>query len=213
MIAMQYSFVLPADYDMAIIDKRIRDKGHLFDGFPHLRFKAFLSARRQGGDFPSTANLYAPFYLWDEPEGISDFLSGPGFAAVTQSFGWPEVTSGRCGTRSLPTRRWAKRNMRRAASLRPLPIPTSATGAHQPRLRRQPTSRTARSRRSPLLSRPAGPSSAFSSGEACRKSCQAMLRPMRSGMFRCRSRIDADVFLAACGRYTAIEWRERLCAR
>ena len=92
MIAMQYSFVLPADYDMAIIDKRIRDKGHLFDGFPHLRFKAFLSARRQGGDFPSTANLYAPFYLWDEPEGINDFLSGPGFAAVTQAFGWPEVT-------------------------------------------------------------------------------------------------------------------------
>lgn len=92
MIAMQYSFVLPADYDMAIIDKRIRDKGQLFDGFPHLRLKAFLSARRQGGDFPSTANLYAPFYLWDEPEGINDFLSGPGFAAVTQAFGWPAVT-------------------------------------------------------------------------------------------------------------------------
>lgn len=92
MIAMQYSFVLPADYDMAIIDKRIREKGHLFDGFPHLRFKAFLSARQQGGEFRSAENLYAPFYLWDEPEGINDFLSGPGFAAVTQSFGWPEVT-------------------------------------------------------------------------------------------------------------------------
>lgn len=91
MIAMQYSFTLPADYDMAIIDTRIRDKGHLFDGFPHLRFKAFLSARQRGGNFPSTANLYAPFYLWDEPEGLNDFLSGPGFAGVTQAFGWPKV--------------------------------------------------------------------------------------------------------------------------
>ena len=33
MIAMQYSFVLPADYDMAIIDRRIREKGPLLDGF------------------------------------------------------------------------------------------------------------------------------------------------------------------------------------
>jgi len=70
MIAMQYSFTLPADYDMAIIDARIRDKGHLFDGFPHLRFKTFLAARQHGGECPSTANLYAPFYLWDEPAGL-----------------------------------------------------------------------------------------------------------------------------------------------
>ena len=47
MIAMQYSLTLPADYDMAIIDRRIRDKGALLDGFPRLRFKAYLSARKQ----------------------------------------------------------------------------------------------------------------------------------------------------------------------
>jgi hypothetical protein len=91
MIAMQYSFVLPADYDMAIVEKRIRDKGPLLDGFPHLRFKAYLSARKQGHEFPSAENLYAPFYLWDEPAGLNDFLSGPGFAGVAQAFGWPEV--------------------------------------------------------------------------------------------------------------------------
>jgi Domain of unknown function (DUF4865) len=91
MIAMQYSFVLPADYDMAIIDRRIRDKGPLLDGFPRLRFKAYLSARREDAGFTSAENLYAPFYLWDEPEGIGDFLSSPGFAAVTQAFGWPSV--------------------------------------------------------------------------------------------------------------------------
>jgi hypothetical protein len=91
MIAMQYSFVLPADYDMAIIDRRIREKGPMLDGFPRLRFKAYLSSRKQDNGFTSAENLYAPFYLWDEPQGISDFLTSPGFAAVTRDFGWPTV--------------------------------------------------------------------------------------------------------------------------
>lgn len=59
MMAMQYSFTLPADYDMEIIDRRIRDKGPAMDGFLHLGFKAFLSARR--GESGSRENLYAPF--------------------------------------------------------------------------------------------------------------------------------------------------------
>lgn len=89
MISMQYSFALPADYDMAIIDRRIRDKGPALDGYPHLRFKSYLSARK--GEFGSSENLYAPFYLWQQPEGASNFLCGPGFQAVTQAFGWPQV--------------------------------------------------------------------------------------------------------------------------
>jgi hypothetical protein len=89
MIAMQYSFTLPADYDMSIIDRRIRDKGPMLDGFANLGFKAYLSVRK--GEFGSTENLYAPFYLWQKPEGAGDFLCGPGFEALTQSFGWPQV--------------------------------------------------------------------------------------------------------------------------
>ncbi|RUM23685.1 DUF4865 family protein [Rhizobium vallis] len=89
MIAMQYGFTLPADYDMSIIDRRIRDKGPLLDGFPNLGFKAYLSARRN--EFGSRDNLYAPFYLWQKPEGASDFLCGPGFQALTDAFGWPQV--------------------------------------------------------------------------------------------------------------------------
>lgn len=88
MIAMQYRFVLPADYDMAIIDRRIAEKGGSTDGFPKLAFKAYLSARR-GEDGPE--NLYAPFYLWATPDGLSNFLCGAGFEALTQSFGWPQV--------------------------------------------------------------------------------------------------------------------------
>ncbi|SIR14131.1 protein of unknown function [Rhizobium sp. RU35A] len=91
MIAMQYSFTLPADYDMTVIDRRIREKGPLLDGFARLRFKAYLSARKQDNGFSSTENLYAPFYLWDEPEGIESFLTSPGFAALTRDFGWPSV--------------------------------------------------------------------------------------------------------------------------
>ncbi|MBB3524529.1 DUF4865 family protein [Rhizobium redzepovicii] len=89
MIAMQYSFTLPADYDMSIIDRRIRDKGPLLDGFPNLGFKAYLSARH--GEFASPDNLYAPFYLWQKPEGASDFLCGPAFQTLAGAFGWPQV--------------------------------------------------------------------------------------------------------------------------
>ncbi|MBB4439764.1 MULTISPECIES: DUF4865 family protein [Rhizobium] len=89
MIAMQYSFTLPADYDMSIIDRRIRDKGPLLDGFPNLGFKAYLSARK--GEFGSRDSLYAPFYLWQKPEGASDFLCGPGFETLTDAFGRPQV--------------------------------------------------------------------------------------------------------------------------
>ncbi|MEK1854201.1 MAG: DUF4865 family protein [Phyllobacterium sp.] len=90
MIAMQYSFSLPADYDMAIIDRRIAEKGPLLDNLPNLRFKAYLTARRDDGT-GSRDNLYAPFYLWNHEDGLSDFLCGEGFAGLTQSFGWPQV--------------------------------------------------------------------------------------------------------------------------
>lgn len=90
MISMQYNFVLPADYDMSVIDRRIADKGRMTDGFPGLVFKAYLSARKGDG---ASDNRYAPFYLWNGPAGMNDFLSGPGFVAVSQSFGWPSVNT------------------------------------------------------------------------------------------------------------------------
>ncbi|MFL6632685.1 MAG: DUF4865 family protein [Massilia sp.] len=90
MIAMQYRFPLPADYDMAIIDRRIADRGHLTDGFPGLLFKAYLSARKTGlGD----DNAYAPFYVWNTVDGMHAFLNGPGFAGVAQAFGRPSVAT------------------------------------------------------------------------------------------------------------------------
>jgi hypothetical protein len=84
MIAMQYSFILPADYDMAIIHRRIAEKGHLLDDFPQLDFKAYLSAQRDDESLASRENLYAPFYLWQHEKGMHAFLGGSGFAALTQ---------------------------------------------------------------------------------------------------------------------------------
>jgi hypothetical protein len=87
MIAMQYSFTLPADYDMAIVRRRIVEKGPMLDRFPNLLFKAYLTAdKRPRGD-----NLYAPFYVWQNSTGLNDFVCGDGFAGVSQAFGWPSV--------------------------------------------------------------------------------------------------------------------------
>lgn len=87
MIAMQYSFVLPADYDMAIVRERIAIKGPLLDDLPGLVFKAYLHAERGS----SAENLYAPFYLWRDEESMHGFLNGAGFAGVARAFGWPSV--------------------------------------------------------------------------------------------------------------------------
>lgn len=91
MIAMQYAITLPADYDMAIIRRRIADKGHLLDDFPGLAFKAWLHASRDDRELPSRDNLYAPFYLWHDSEGMNAFLGGAGFATLARDFGRPPV--------------------------------------------------------------------------------------------------------------------------
>jgi hypothetical protein len=104
MLAMQYSFTLPADYDMSIIRERIATKGHLMDDFPLLVFKAFLHARRDHGRHHACENLYAPFYLWENAEGMNRFLSSSGFDALTASFGWPSIkTWSIWASRLLPT--------------------------------------------------------------------------------------------------------------
>ncbi|MDH2432082.1 DUF4865 family protein [Pokkaliibacter sp. MBI-7] len=93
MIAMNYRFVLPADYDMAVIRQRIASKGHLLDGFPELVFKAWLYADIHSQTWPATQNVYAPFYLWRGSGGMRQFLCSPGFAALQGDFGRPDVLS------------------------------------------------------------------------------------------------------------------------
>lgn len=107
MIAMQYRFVLPADYDIGIVRERIATRGPALDGLPGLVFKAYLYSG-------APEQSYAPFYLWRDEEAMHDFLNGPAFAGVARAFGWPsvalwtpwhatvgaEVRSASCATRS-----------------------------------------------------------------------------------------------------------------
>ena len=105
-LAMQYSFALPADYDMAIVERRIAEKGPALDGWPGLGAKAYLSARR---DANQRENLYAPFYVWDDAAAMSGFLTGRGFAGVAervrmshQSAAWRIVFARFLSTNILP---------------------------------------------------------------------------------------------------------------
>lgn len=91
MIAMQYSFTLPADYDMGIIEKRIAANGYRTDGFAGLIFKTYLYARRNGLQTGSAENIYAPFYLWQDVSDMNRFISGAGFQGVAGAFGWPQI--------------------------------------------------------------------------------------------------------------------------
>jgi hypothetical protein len=88
MIAMQYSFTLPADYDMAIVRQRIAEKGHMLDHFDGLLLKAYLYAGRSTS---SNENLYAPFYVWRDSAAMQRFLGSDGFANLAKAFGWPSI--------------------------------------------------------------------------------------------------------------------------
>ncbi|WP_229795694.1 DUF4865 family protein [Saccharothrix coeruleofusca] len=86
---MQYRINLPADYDMGIIRDRVERRGSAMDRFPGLRFKAYLIRERRRGE---PTNEYAPFYVWDDIEGMRRFLwGGAGFAGIVASFGRPAV--------------------------------------------------------------------------------------------------------------------------
>ncbi|GAA4005752.1 DUF4865 family protein [Streptomyces plumbiresistens] len=89
MHAMQYELTLPADYDMDIIRDRVARKGHLLDGWEGLGLKAYLM--RERGIDGSPVNQYAPFYLWDSPEGMNTFLWGGAFQGIADDFGRPSV--------------------------------------------------------------------------------------------------------------------------
>ncbi|WP_335979938.1 DUF4865 family protein [Streptomyces sp. CA2R106] len=89
MHGMNYRIVLPADYDMGVIRRRVETRGHLLDAFPGLGLKAYLI--RERGTDGSPVNEYAPFYLWNTAHGMNSFLCGPGFRGLVADFGRPAV--------------------------------------------------------------------------------------------------------------------------
>ncbi|KRL98951.1 DUF4865 family protein [Liquorilactobacillus satsumensis] len=91
MDAMRYDITLPADYDMNIIRNRVRDNGHLMDGFNGLLFKAFLISERSQGEL---SNSYSPLYVWKDSEGMNKFIFNGFFDNILQSFGWQNIEIG-----------------------------------------------------------------------------------------------------------------------
>lgn len=90
MYAMQYTVQLPADYDMQIIRDRVAAGGHRLDGFPGLRFKAYAIRERAAG---ASGNEYAPFYVWDDIDGMRAFCWGePGYSSIVRDFGRHPIT-------------------------------------------------------------------------------------------------------------------------
>ena len=89
MYAMQYEINLPTDYDMGIIRRRGETLGARTDDFDGLGIKAYLVQDQANG---AIVNQYAPFYLWNDPAGMSRFLWGGGFfTGICKSFGRPAV--------------------------------------------------------------------------------------------------------------------------
>jgi len=97
MIAMEYAFAFPDDFDMAAIRRRVADKGRLFDTYPGLLRKAFLARDRRADSQAEPAeagNSYATFYLWSSAKAAAiaaqqaslDALRGrPGFHSAILS--------------------------------------------------------------------------------------------------------------------------------
>lgn len=91
MLVVQYRIPLPADYDMAVIHRRVAERGSALDDRRGLALKAYLVREVAEGD-PS--NEYAPFYLWREPAEAARFLwGGAGFGGIVRDFGRPTVES------------------------------------------------------------------------------------------------------------------------
>jgi hypothetical protein len=88
MRSLHYPITLPDTFDMRTIERRVRDRAPAFDGLEGLALKAFLVTSIEHG---ADKNLYAPFYVWDNEPAMAEFLSGPLFQAVIQSFGRPQV--------------------------------------------------------------------------------------------------------------------------
>ena len=91
MLAMQYIFTFPEDYDMTTIRARVMERGAQFDKLEGLFEKAFLISEKGKGAVQQ--NTYAPFYIWNYPQAMTAFIASDKFSALTQAFGRPTIKS------------------------------------------------------------------------------------------------------------------------
>jgi len=89
LIVAHYIHRLPADYDVAAIRRRARERGSIWDAASDLYFKAFLL--RETNQFGATASSFSSLYLWQRGEAFRDWLVRGGYRIVTESFGRAEI--------------------------------------------------------------------------------------------------------------------------
>ncbi len=128
MYAKQYEVTLPADYDMAIIRKRVVAGAPLLDDRAGLGIKAWLL--RERGIDGSPVNQYTCFYLWHEAGEMARFLvGGGGFQNIIRDFGRPTVLHGiGLATLAGPARDSTPRAASRRLTTIPLDPDSAATG-------------------------------------------------------------------------------------
>lgn len=83
MLAMHYKIPLSGPEAIATVRARAAERGPMFDGMEGLAHKLFL--------LDPVDPCYATFYLWREPDAALNFLEGKFFAALSQTFGRPQV--------------------------------------------------------------------------------------------------------------------------
>lgn len=135
MIAAQYEIVLPTDYDMGVIRRRVRERGSALDDRAGLGLKAYLVRDVADG---SPVNAYAPFYLWRDAAALAHFhWGGGGFSGIVRDFGRPAVRTWIGGgfTRGDAYGRTPTHAVRRVHALAPDadPVVAAEARAQQPR--------------------------------------------------------------------------------
>lgn len=93
MIAMQYKILLPENYDMNIIRKRVAMNGNKTDGFQDLLFKAYLITESKS-EGKGNRNQYSPLYLWKDSNGMNKFIFNGFYDNILNSFGWQNINIG-----------------------------------------------------------------------------------------------------------------------
>nr|WP_272922529.1 DUF4865 family protein [Streptomyces sp. SID5785] len=85
-----YSIVLPADYDMDVVTRRVADRSGPWDSRAGLLLKAFCATHVTD----TGHNSYAPFYVWEHTDEFRRFLTGPEYAGLCAAFGPVPVRTG-----------------------------------------------------------------------------------------------------------------------
>lgn len=89
MLAMQYRFDFAPGRDMPALRQRVATIGPQFDALSGLLQKAFLVSDADIGQ----PDRYSPFYVWNDHDGMRDFLLSDAFVRLCTTYERPSVVT------------------------------------------------------------------------------------------------------------------------